>query len=474
MALLSSPRLRNMRSLVALSGPLVVGNMLGIVTEFTDAIMLGWYDTAALAAITVAINLIFILFLPILGFSYAVMSLAAADIARADRDGARAHVMMGVLISVAFGLVLLPILHFAEEILIFAGQPPEIAALAQSYLTLFSIGILPAIFASVLRAFLTAAEYARIVLWGAIIVATANVGLNYVMIFGNFGFPELGIVGAAISSIIVKLILVAFFLWFCLRRMAEYRLFSTAPRFETAPFRRVFRLGLPIGIALMFEGGQIAVATFMIGWFGEVQLAAHGIAVQIVAFTFIFHGGISDAVTVKTASAFGLQDKHQLAREAQTGLTLIVLVCITALVIFVVFTSGLVDMFLSEGRGNALIVATLAVEILLIAAFFQIFDGVQSLYLGILRGMQDGSVPMGIVGGTYWVLGLSLSYLFGVTFGMAAIGVWLGLVAGMLGAAILLYARYAYLMRAPRWAPGAEPSTGPISGPVSAPDPALI
>jgi MATE family multidrug resistance protein len=432
----------HVRSILVLGLPLVGGHLAQFAIQMTDTIMLGWYGVDALAAVTLGATLFFVLFLMGTGFAWAVMPLVAAFDSAGDEIGLRRATRMGLWLSVLFCVLVMPLLWWSEPLLLALGQAPPVASDAATYLRIAGWGIFPAVSVKVLKSYLAALGRTQIVLWITCLAALINAGVNYALIFGNFGAPELGLAGAAIASVItqsVSLLCVAVYIALVL---PQHDLFRRIWRPDWDMFARVFRLGVPIGLTNLSEVSLFAASAMMMGWLGTVPLAAHGIAVQLASATFMVHMGLSNAATIRAGNAFGGRDRVHMARGAISVTALSLLMALATIALFLLAPVPLISLFLERGdpaRGQIIAIGT---GLLAIAALFQLVDGAQVIALGLLRGVQDTAQPMLIAAVSYWVVGIPASYLLGFTFGLEGIGVWLGLVLGLGVAGVLLMWRF--------------------------------
>ena len=297
-------------AVLKLGMPLILSNVAQFAIHMTDTLMLGWYSVTALAAATIAGTMFFLIFIVGSGFGQAITPLVAAAAEAGDTRMVRRATRMGCWLSVLYGCVMVGPFIWSEAILLAIGQDPEVAALAQDYLRIAGLGIVPALLVMALKSFLAGLERTGIILWSTLGTAVLNGFVNYALIFGNWGAPELGIRGAAISSLLLTtlnvLVLIAYALW----KTPQYRLLQNVLSPDAEIMGRVYRLGWPIGLTALAEGGLFSATSVMMGWLGAVALAAHGIALQVAGMTFMIHIGLSQAATVRAGRALGLSLIH--------------------------------------------------------------------------------------------------------------------------------------------------------------------
>jgi multidrug resistance protein, MATE family len=430
---------------LALGLPLVGTQIAQIAIATTDVVMLGWYGTEELAATVLGSQAFFVVYIFGAGFANAILPLAAQAEGRNDPTHVRRSVRMGMWILLIYAVVVMPFLWLLEPALIALGQKPELAALASDYIRIAQWGMFPALMMMALRTFFAARSRASIVLWSALIGTLVNGVLNYALIFGHFGAPEMGVRGAAVASVISSTVIFLIMAGWALFHPAhrDYRLFQRFWRPEWPAFFEVFRLGLPIGFTILAEVGLFMAASVMMGWLGTVELAAHGIAIQLASISFMVPLGLSHAATVRVGQAYGRGDMDGLARAAHTVMGLSVLISFAAATLFWVLPEALVSLFLDEANADAADLLKVAVPLVLVAAAFQLVDAVQAIASGLLRGIKDTRVPMIMAVVSYWPVGLSAAYGLGFGLGFGGPGIWAGLAIGLGVAAVLLNLRFA-------------------------------
>jgi MATE family multidrug resistance protein len=434
------------RATLLLAYPLILTNLTQAGIQATDVVLLGWAGPKALAAGALGTNL----YNAFLIFGMGLVTAAAPMIAR--EVGARSHsvrdvrrtVRQAMWAAVAISLPIFVLLWNAEALLLAFGQDPGLAADAGAFLRFFQWGMLPALWYLVLRSFVSALEqpiWALIVSAGGIV---CNALLNYVLIFGKLGLPPLGLVGAGIGSSITNFLMFAAMAGVVLShgRFRRYHLFGRFWRSDWPRFRDLWRLGLPIGITLGLEVTIFSAAAFLMGLFGTASLAAHAIAIQIAALSFMVPLGIGQAVTVRVGLAYGRKDLQGIGRAGWTAFVLGVGFMSLMAILMISLPYNLVYLFLDESDpANAPVIA-LAVSFLGIAALFQIVDGAQVVGAGMLRGLHDTSVPMIYAALGYWVIGLSVGVGLGFGLGWQGIGIWTGLAAGLAVVSVLMITRW--------------------------------
>lgn len=429
---------------IALGLPLVGAQLAQVAINTTDVVMLGRYGTIELAASVLATQSFFFFYIFGVGFTNAVMPLAATAHGRDDVTGVRRSVRMGLwVVTVYAAAAMVPLWHI-EAILIAFGQDPVLAGMAGDYMHVAQWGLFPALYVMGLRSFLSAIGRAQMILWAALAGTLANGILDYAFIFGELGAPRLGLVGAAIASLGSNLLIFAILAWWALGAPAlrPYEIFVRLWRADWPVFSRIVHLGLPISVTIIAEVGLFIAASLMMGWVGTLALAAHGIAIQLASIVFMIPLGLSQAATVRVGQALGRDDRLGLDRAAKTALAMAAAVGSAAALIFWVMPETLIGLFLDSDDAMTDEVLAIAVPLLAVAAAFQVADGLQAIGAGVLRGLQDTRVPMVLAVFSYWVIGLGTAYGLGFLAGFGGVGIWSGLAVGLASAAVLLNWRF--------------------------------
>jgi multidrug resistance protein, MATE family len=432
------------RALLVLGLPLIGSNLAQMLLHVTDTVMMGWYGVVELAAVVLASSSFFIIFIVGAGFAQAVMPMVASAIGRGDEVQVRRDARMGLWLSIAYGLLTYPLFWWSEPVFLALGQNPEVASLGQDFLRIAGFGMIPALLVMVLKSYLAALERTQVVLWVTLAAVGVNVALGWALIFGNWGAPELGVRGAAIASVavqIVTFVLLAIYSGW-LPELRRFRLFQRFWRPDWQALRQVFRLGMPIGLTSLAEGGMFQASALMMGWIGTVELAAHGIALQAAALTFMVHVGLSNATTVRTALAAGSDDVAGMHTGAKVAIALSMGFALMAVALFLAVPDRIISLFLDTAKPESAAIVIYGTGLLAVAALFQVVDALQVMALGLLRGIKDTRVPMWIAALSYWIIGIPASYLLAFKAGYGGVGLWLGLVIGLTAAAGMLMTRF--------------------------------
>ncbi|MEI4263662.1 MATE family efflux transporter [Roseovarius sp. D0-M9] len=433
---------RDARSLLVLGVPLIGSHLAQMAIHLTDSVMLGWYSVEALAAQVLAHTFFFVFFIMGSGFAFAVMPMVATAVAEGDERQVRRITRMGAWASLLFAALVLPVMIGSESLFLLLDQNAGTSALAGEYLAIAGASIVPALMVMVLKSYLAALERTQVVLWLTLAAVALNALVNYALIFGNLGMPEMGVRGAAIASLgVTSATLIALGVYVAIAT-PEHSLFVRVWRPDWEALRDVFRLGWPIGITNLAETGLFAASSVMMGWLGTVQLAAHGIALELTSVAFMIHLGLSNAATVRAGQAYGRRDKSALRSGAVVAVGLSGVFALLTVAAFLLMPGVLMSGFIGPDDPDRAAVLAIGVGLLAAAALFQLADAGQVMALGLLRAVRDTRAPMVIAGISYWVIGIPASYLLGFPLGLGGVGVWIGLAIGLAAASALLGLRF--------------------------------
>lgn len=430
------------RATLVLGVPLIGSHLAQFAIGLTDAVMLGWYSVQVLAAQVLGGMMFFILFLIGSGFAWAVMPIVAAAAASDDERQVRRVTRMSMWLCGGFGIAMLPVFLMAGRLFTAAGQDADVAALAQQYVTIAGPALVPALVVMVLKSYLAALERTRVVLLVTIAAALLNAVVNYALIFGHWGAPELGIRGAAAASLCVHVASLVALVIYASRATPEHALFQRLWRPDWGALAQVVRLGLPIGLTSLAETGLFAASSVMMGWLGAVPLATHGIALQITSAMFMAQVGLSNAATIRAGRAFGMRDAEALKRGARVVLAMAGVSELLATVVLLGMPVTLLELFVDPASPERAQVIAIGTGLLAASALFQLVDAAQINALGLLRGVQDTRAPMVMAVVSYWLVGMPVSYVLGFVIGWEGVGIWLGLASGLALASALMLARF--------------------------------
>ncbi|AXC49278.1 MATE family efflux transporter [Paracoccus suum] len=431
-------------ALISLGLPLIGSQLARLMIGVSDTVIVGRYGVEPLAALVLATSYQFILFISGSGYAIGLMGVLAAAHARHDEVEVRRSMRMTLWLSGLHAIAMFPLMWFSGPILLALGQDPQIASLAQQFLRVFFLAMAPMLWGMAMNSYLATLGRANVVLWVTLAGLPLNVALNWALVFGNWGAPELGVAGSALASVIVNVLQITV-LWFYALWLPKARVYQLAKNFwrpDWGHFRHVFRVGLPVGLTLVAEVGMFTGANLMMGWLGPQVLAAHGIALQLSALAFMIHLGLGNAATIRVGHAAGQGDGASIREIGWTVIALSTCVAACTASSFVFLPETLGGLFLDPSHPQTPTILGLVTKLLFWAALFQLADGLQAIALGLLRGIQDTRAPMLIAVVAYWLVGLPTGYVAGFILGYGPQGIWFGLLLGLAVAAVLLLRRF--------------------------------
>ncbi|MCZ8181119.1 MAG: MATE family efflux transporter [Rhizobium sp.] len=439
----------HIRATLSLGIPLIGAQLAQLGIHTTDVIIVGQLGAVQLAAMVLAGQFFFTIFIFGSGFSMAVMPMVAQAYGRGDVVSVRRSIRMGMWVSILYVLLTMPLFFHAEAILLSLGQKPEVAKLAADYVFIVQLGLLPALLFAVLRALVSATGRARIVLWVTIGILILNAILAYTLVFGHFGMPALGMTGAAIVAVIVQWVSVIAMVIYIQTRdeTRRYELFVRFWRPDWHAFREVLMLGLPISVTVLAEVSLFSAASLLMGRIGTIELAAHGIALQLASIAFMLPLGLSQAATVRVGLAHGRKNYPELVRASITVVSIAGLISFAGGILFLIVPGPLASLFLNENTPDAAAVLAYAGPLVIVAGLFQLVDGLQAIAAGLLRGLKDARVPMILALVSYWPIGFFLAWLMAFPLGVGGIGIWYGFCLGLASAAVMLSLRFCLKVR---------------------------
>ena len=418
---------------------------------FADNIMVGQLGTAELAAVSLGNSFVFIAMSLGIGFSTAITPLVAEADGAKNSAGGKSALKHGLVLCTFLGLSLFGIILLCKPLLHSMQQPEEVVELAIPYLELVAFSLVPLIMFQAFKQFSEGLSQTKYPMYATILANVVNVTINYLLIFGSFGFPKLGIVGAAIGTLVSRFIMVGY-IYFLLRRREKYQSYVTNFNFrniEKAVINKIIGLGFPSALQMFFEVAIFTAAIWLSGVLGKNAQAANQIALNLSSMTFMVGMGLGVAAMVRVGNQKGLQNFKDLKRIGESIFMLTLMLEIIFAILFLLGRHWLPTLYLDVDDTINLAdnteVIIIAAKLLLIAAFFQISDGIQVVVLGALRGIQDVKIPTLITFIAYWLIGFPVSYYFGLFTEYKSSGIWMGLLLGLTASAVMLYIRFNYL-----------------------------
>lgn len=438
---------------LSLATPVILGMLGHTLVALVDNIMVGQLGTAELAAVSLGNSFMFIAMSLGIGFSTAITPLVAEADGKGDFTEGKSSFKHGLFLCTALGIALVLMVFVAKPLMYVMNQPPEVVELAMPYLNLVAVSLLPLIVFQGFKQFSDGLSLTRYPMYATIAANVVNVLLNYIFIFGKFGFPELGVVGAAIGTLASRLIMVAY-LWYLLSKHYKARDYVTHINFFTltkSMLKKVINLGFPSAMQMFFEVAIFTAAIWLSGILGKNPQAANQIALNLSSMTFMVAMGFSVAAMIRIGNQKGMNRFRELRRIAFSIFLLTTIMAVVFAVLFMLFNTALPKLYLDYDDPANFIdnfeVVSIASKLMLIAAVFQISDAVQVVALGALRGMQDVKIPTVITFIAYWLVGFPISFYLSMYSDYGSSGIWIGLLAGLTVSALLLFIRFNYLSK---------------------------
>ncbi len=428
--------------------------MLGhTLVAFADNIMVGQLGTAELAAVSLGNSLVLMFMYVGIGFSTAITPLVAEADGANEPMEAKKVLKHGLLLCTVLGVALFFLILLCKPFLYLAKQPQEVVELAIPYLNLVAISIIPMLIFQAFRQFSEGMSQTRFPMYATIVANVLNIIINYLLIFGSFGFPKMGILGAAIGTLVSRCVMLVY-LYFLLYHKERFRSFITNFNFrhmEKKMMKKLVNLGFPSSMQVFFEVAIFTAAVWLSGVLGKNTQAANQIALNLSSMTYMVGVGLSVAAMVRVGNQKGLNNFKELRRIGKSVFFLTLVIELVFALFFLLGKDWLPTLYLDvkdvANRADNMEVLSLAPQLLLVAAFFQISDGIQVVVLGALRGIQDVKIPTLITFIAYWLIGFPISYYLGLHTELRSIGIWIGLLSGLTASGVMLYLRFNLLTK---------------------------
>jgi len=420
----------------------MIGHLGHVLVGLADNVMVGRLGAAPLAAVSLGNSFVFIAFSLGIGFSFAITPLIAEADGENDIEKGRKHFQHGLILCTLLGLSMFFMLVIATPVMRYMDQPPEVVELAIPYLNITAFSMIPLMIFQAFKQFTDGLSQTKYGMYATVIANILNVILNFLLIYGLWIFPRLELVGAAIGTLISRIVM-AVFIILILRSKDKFIPFFRRIKFreiQNSEFYKIIALGFPTAMQMLFEVGVFTAAIWLAGTLGTIDQASNQIALNLASMTFMIAVGLGVTATIRVGNQKGLKNFSELKRISVSIFLQVFIIEFCFAIGFFVFKDVLPLVYIDD-----ILVVETAASLLLIAGLFQLSDGFQVVVLGALRGMQDVKVPTYITFVAYWVIGFPISYLLGLVYGLGSQGIWIGLLAGLTASAILLFLRFYYL-----------------------------
>jgi MATE family multidrug resistance protein len=430
---------KDIKQTINLATPIIIGQLGHMMMGVVDSVMVGKIGAAPLAAASISNGIFIIILILGYGISMAISPLVAKHHGAKEFEKCGIILRQGLIVNLVTSLILFTALFFVADIIAYLNQPEEIIDQAIKYTKTLGWSIIPVMLFQTYRQY---AEGLSIMRPAMVVTLTANIiniFTNWIFIFGNLGMPAFGLVGAGIATFSSRLYMAIALIWYISssRRFKPFDPTLHYKKIDWTIMKKILEIGLPSGFQYFFEVSAFAGSSIIIGWIGTNALAAHHIALNLASITYMFALGVSAAATVRVGNAVGFKSQDKIRNAGFSAILMGASVMGFFGIIFVTFRNIFPTFYIAD-----LDVIQIASSLLIIAAFFQIFDGTQAVGLGILRGIADVKAPTVFTFLAYWIVGLPVGYVLGFNFDLGVQGVWIGLSIALAVSAMLLSFRF--------------------------------
>ena len=438
---------------IRLAYPVIIGMLGHTLIGIVDNIMVGKLGSTELAAVSLGNSMIFVAMSLGIGFSTAITPIVAESDAENDISKIRSAFYHGLFLCTILGILLFGLVLLAKPIMELLNQPKEVITLAKPYIDWVAFSLVPLIIYQGYKQFADGLSLTKVSMYAIVMANILHVVINYLLIYGIWIFPKMGILGAALGTVISRIAMVVFMHIILSRKeqLKQYFQNFSFDEIKKEMINKIVNLGFPSAMQMLFEVLLFTAAIWLCGNIGKTSQAANQIALSLASMTFMVAMGLSVVSMIRISNHKGLNDYKQLVIVARSIFLLAILIEILFAVMFMALHQVLPYMFLNMEIQSQLLdnqdVIAIAAKLLLVAAVFQISDGIQVVVLGALRGLQDVKIPMYITFVAYWIVGFPVSFYLGNYTSLKAVGVWIGLFAGLTAAAVFLFMRFHYLTK---------------------------
>ena len=438
---------------IRLAYPVIIGMLGHTLIGIVDNIMVGKLGSTELAAVSLGNSMIFVAMSLGIGFSTAITPIVAESDAENDISKIRSAFYHGLFLCTILGILLFGLVLLAKPIMELLNQPKEVIALAKPFVDWVAFSLVPLVIYQGYKQFADGLSLTKVSMYAIVMANILHVIINYLLIYGIWIFPKMGILGAALGTVISRIAMVIFMHIILSRKeqLKQYFQNFSFDEIKKEMINKIVNLGFPSAMQMLFEVLLFTAAIWLCGNIGKTSQAANQIALSLASMTFMVAMGLSVVSMIRISNHKGLNDYKQLVIVARSIFLLAILIEILFAAMFVALHQVLPYMFLNMDIKSQLLdnqdVIAIAAKLLLVAAVFQISDGIQVVVLGALRGLQDVKIPMYITFIAYWIVGFPVSFYLGNYTSLKAVGVWIGLFAGLTAAAVFLFMRFHYLTK---------------------------
>lgn len=435
----------HIRDTLTLAWPVIAGQLGHIIIAQVDNLMIGQLGSTELAASALANGLFFLVVVFGFGLTSAITPITSERIGAGKIDQHGADIFrQGFIITAGMSFMFLMLLYLIHQLMPFMGQETSVVPLAQDYFFIVSISAIPMLFFLFFKHYIEGFGYTKPGMYLMFIMVALNIFFNWLFIYGQWGLPELGLTGAAYATLMSRSIgcIILFLYLFKHQSIQQHVRRAIFTKYNNLLFFKILKIGIPSGLLIFFEVGAFSAAVVLAGRINEYALSAHQIAISIASFTYMFYLGISSAASIRLGRALGRND-YAFIRKAGVASFLSALI----LIVFFVLMMLLLRQPLSTIYINDPMVSPAIYDLILMAIMFQLFDGIQAVAQGVLRGVQDVKVPAFFAFVAYWVIGIPAGYLLSEYLDWGLFGIWTSLIIGLTFGATALCARFYFFIK---------------------------
>ena len=424
--------------------PVILSQVGQVTVQLVDNMMVGHVGTTELAAVSFANNVFMIGMYFGMGITYGLTPLVGKSFSKGKFQEVATLLKNGIFTHVVAAIVLTALMFGIYFILPILGQPPEVLNLTKPYFLLLCLSYFPFMLFFSMKQFFEGIGNTKMAMQITLTANVINIIVNYVLIFGKLGFPEMGLVGAGIGTLVSRLFMALLFVVYILKmpKIKKYFIEAYKQVFSVEKIISILKIGIPIGFQIIVEMSAFGIGAVMMGWLGEIPLAAHQVAIGMASFTYMISLGVSQANTIRVSHQTGVKDYKALKMAALASTHLVLAFMLVMGFIFIIARNYLPLMFTLDPA-----VIEIAAVLLVVAAIFQVFDGLQVIMLSTLRGMADVKLPMFFAFFAYLLVGLPTSYFLSFVLNIGPQGIWYGYMVGLGSAGVLFYLRFKYILQ---------------------------
>jgi MATE family multidrug resistance protein len=429
----------NFSKTFSLAFPVMLSQLGQVLVGVADSMMVGRLGAEPLAAASLANSIFFVVLMFGIGVSMSITPLVAMADGKNNPKRISRLFNHGFVINMASGTMLFLLIVLFSPLLHHLNQPEEVVVLSIPYLAIITLSLLPFMLFQTFKQFAEGLSQTKQAMYITLICNAINVFLNWVMIYGNLGFPALGLNGAGWATLISRVLMGGFMLYYMLKskRYLPYNISFKVRKLSFPMMTKMLKIGVPTGFQFIFEVGAFSTAAIMMGWIGVTALAAHQIAINLASISYMMASGLSTAAMIRVGNQLGRNDIRTLREAGFTTFFMVAIFMSATALIFILFREFLPSLYIDDPD-----VIKMSASLLVIAGLFQLSDGIQVVGLGALRGMADVRVPTIVTLVAYWIIGLPLGYVFGFILDMKEVGIWYGLLIGLTITGVLLLFRF--------------------------------